>query len=170
MLYSSLSMKRTNSALSALWWTASPLITEICDIYIGDQGYCSYNNMAHVLEKGQFILFRSKDVLSKGIHKNLVLPTSGTFNRSVTVSIRRRQSKKIPIPTGSHPRFTGPDISFDYMQYSSDDTYTMTFRAVRIQLPSGAYECLVTNLPREEFSPERLSTSIFQGGSLRVPT
>lgn len=37
----------------------------------------------------------------------------------------------------------------------------MAFRAVRIQLPSGSYECLVTNLPREEFPPERLSILYF---------
>ena len=138
-----------------------PLLPETSDIYIGDRGYCSYNNMAHVIEKGQYFLFRSKDVLSKGILKNLDLPVDGTFDRTVTVTIMRRQSKKIPIPPESHPRFIGADISFDYARYGSDDTYTMTFRAVRIQLSSGAYECLVTNLPRGEFPPERLSSLYF---------
>lgn len=131
------------------------------DIYIGDRGYCSYNNMAHVIEKGQFFLFRSKDVLSKGILKNLGLPTEGTFDEAVTITITRRQSQKIPIPPGSYPRFVGRDIAFDYVQYGSDDTYTMSFRAVRIQLPSGTYECLVTNLPQQEFPPERLSDLYF---------
>lgn len=138
-----------------------PLIPETRDIYIGDRGYCSYNNMAHVIEKGQHFLFRSKDVLSKGILKNLGLPTEGAFDQTVTITIRRRQSKKIPIPPDSHPRFVGADISFDYVQFGSDDTYTMTFRAVRIQLPSGSYECLVTNLPCGEFPPERLSELYF---------
>lgn len=138
-----------------------PLIPGTRDIYIGDRGYCSYNNMAHVIVKGQFFLFRSKDVLSKGILRNLGLPTEGTFDQTVTVTITRRQSKKIPIPPDSHPRFVGADISFDYVQYGSDDTYTMTFRVVRIQLPSGSYECLVTNLPCEEFPPERLAKLYF---------
>lgn len=138
-----------------------PLIPETKDIYIGDRGYCSYNNMAHVMEKGQYFLFRSKDVLSRGILKNLGLPTEGGFDQTVTITIRRRQSKKIPIPPASHPRFVGADISFDYVQYGSDDTYTMTFRAVRIQLPSGSYECLVTNLPCGKFPPERLAELYF---------
>lgn len=138
-----------------------PLLPDIRDIYMGDRGYCSYNNMAHVIEKGQYFLFRSKDVLSKGILKDLGLPTEGTFDETVTITLTRSQSKKIPIPTGSHPRFVGRDISFDYAQYGSGDTYTMTFRAVRIQLPSGSYECLVTNLPRKEFPPERLSSLYF---------
>ena len=110
-----------------------PLIPETSDIYIADRGYCSYNNMAHAMEKGQHFLFRSKDVLSKGI----------------------------PILPGSHPRFIEADISFDYVQYGSDDTYTMTFRAVRMQLPSGMYECLVTNLSPTQFPPERLAGLYF---------
>lgn len=36
------------------------------DVFIGDRGYCSYNNMAHVLERGQYFLFRTKDIHSKG--------------------------------------------------------------------------------------------------------
>lgn len=139
----------------------TPVPAGLRDIHIGDRGYCSYNNMAHVMEKGQYFLFRSKDVLSKGILKNLGLSTEGTFDETVTISIMRRQSKKISIPPGSHPRFVGRDISFDYVEYGSDDTYTMTFRVVRIQLPSGTYECLVTNLPREEFPPERLADLYF---------
>ena len=30
----------------------------IKNVYIGDRGYCSYNNMAHVVEQGQYFLFR----------------------------------------------------------------------------------------------------------------
>ncbi|MDO4292336.1 MAG: IS4 family transposase [Eubacteriales bacterium] len=138
-----------------------PLLPETKDIYIGDRGYCSYNNMAHVLEKGQYFLFRSKDVLSKGILKNLGLPTEGVFDETVTITVTRRKSKRIQPPPGSHLRFIGQDISFDYVEYGSDDTYTMTFRVVRIPLPSGSYECLVTNLPREEFPPERLAELYF---------
>lgn len=131
------------------------------DIFIGDRGYCSYNNMAHVMQKGQYFLFRSKDVLSKGILKNLGLPTEGTFDRTVSITVIRRHSKKISIPKDSHPRFVGKDISFDYVEYGSDDTYTFEWRAVRVKLPTGAYECLVTNLPQEEFPPQRLTDLYF---------
>lgn len=139
----------------------TPVLAGLRDIYMGDRGYCSYNNIAHVIEKGQYFLLRSKDVLSKGILKNLGLPVDGTFDKTVTITITRRQSKKISIPEGSQPRFVGKDISFDYVEYGSDDTYTMSFRVVRIQLPTGTYECLVTNLPREEFPPERLADLYF---------
>ena len=32
------------------------VIADTKNIYIGDRGYCSYNNMAHVIETGQFFL------------------------------------------------------------------------------------------------------------------
>jgi len=131
------------------------------DIYIGDRGYCSYNNMAHVMEKGQSFLFRSKDVLSKGILKNLGLPKEGTFDETVSITLVRRQSKKILFPEEAQIRFVGKDISFDYVGYGSDDTYILSFRAVRVKLPGGDYECLVTNLPQNEFPPERLSDLYF---------
>lgn len=137
------------------------VLTDLKDIYIGDRGYCSYNNIAHVMEKGQFFLFRSKDVLSKGILQNLGLPTQGTFDRSVTITLCRRNSRKILCPEGSISRFIGKDVSFDYVEYGSDNTYTLSFRCVRVKLSSGSYECLITNLPEDEFPPESLKDLYF---------
>ena len=36
------------------------------------------------------------------------------------------------------------------------DLYPIQFRLVRILLSDGSYECLVTNLPRDEFPPKKL--------------
>ena len=41
-------------------------------VFMGDRGYCSYNNMAHVIEKGQYFLFRTKDINSKGLIGNFL--------------------------------------------------------------------------------------------------
>lgn len=128
------------------------------DIYIGDRGYCSYNNMAHIIENGQFFLFRTKDVLSKGLVGNFNLPKEGAFDKTVTVTLVRSHSRKIQIPDGNYRRFVGQAASFDYLEYGSDGTYTLSFRVVRLQLSDGSFECLVTNLPEEEFPPERLKT------------
>ncbi len=128
------------------------------DIYIGDRGYCSYNNMAHVIENGQLFLFRTKDVLSKGLVGNFNLPKEGAFDKTVTVTLVRSHSRKIQIPDGNYRRFVDQAASFDYLEYGSDGTYTLSFRVVRLQLSDGSFECLVTNLPEEEFPPERLKT------------
>ena len=49
------------------------------DVFIGDRGYCSYNNMAHVVEKGQYFLFRTKVIYSKGLVGNFDFPDSDIF-------------------------------------------------------------------------------------------
>lgn len=135
---------------------ACPPISQVPDIYIGDRGYCSYNNMAHVIEKGQYFLFRTKDVLSKGLIRNFGLPKEGTFDKKVTVTLVRSHSKKIQIPDKSFRRFVDQAASFDYIEYGTDGTYTLSFRIVRLELSDGSFECLLTNLPEDEFPPERL--------------
>ncbi|WP_330681479.1 transposase [Enterocloster clostridioformis] len=83
---------------------ASRVPSGMKDIYIGDRGYCSYSNMAHVIENGQFFLFRTKDVLSKGLVGNFNLPKEGAFDKTVTVTLVRSHSRKIQIPDGNYRR------------------------------------------------------------------
>lgn len=50
------------------------------DAFIGDRGYCSYNNMAHVVEKNQYFLFRTKDIHSKGLVGKFDFPDTESFD------------------------------------------------------------------------------------------
>ena len=50
------------------------------NVYIGDRGYCSYNNMAHVVEQGQYFLFRTKDIHSEDVSANLNLQDREAYN------------------------------------------------------------------------------------------
>lgn len=126
------------------------------NVYIGDRGYCSYNNMAHVIENGQYFLFRTKDIHAKGLVGNFVFPDSGSFDTTVRVTLVRSHSKKIQVEEGCYRRFVDRNASFDFITYGSLDTYTLSFRVVRFPLANGSYECVVTNLPRDEFPPERI--------------
>lgn len=130
------------------------------NVYIGDRGYCSYNNMAHVLEKQQYFLFRTKDIHSKGLVGGFDFPDEETFDIDVDVALVRSHSKKIQTESRCR-RFVDRATSFDFIEYGSKDTYLMTFRIVRFQIPSGGYECIVTNLPRDEFPPERIKKLYF---------
>ena len=67
------------------------------NIYIGDRGYCSYNNMAHVLEQNQFFLFRTKDIHSNGLGRTVQFPKDGTFDIEVRLVILTSQKKKLLI-------------------------------------------------------------------------
>lgn len=105
-----------------------------------DGGYCYYNNMAHVIEKEQYFVFRTKDITSKGLIGNFVFPDSDTFDITVDVTLTRSHRKSIKIKDGFYRRYVDQAASFDYIKYGSEDTY----------------ECLVTNLPEKKFSAEKL--------------
>ena len=120
------------------------------NVYIGDRGYCSYNNMAHVMEKQQYFLFRTKDIHSKGLVSGFDLPEEETFDIPINVTLTRSRSSKIQVGNG-YRRFVDKATSFDLITYGSMDTYGMSFRVVRFPISDETYECIVTNLPKDEF-------------------
>ena len=130
------------------------------NIYIGDRGYCSYNNMAHVVEQGQYFLFRTKDIHSKGLVGNFNFPDAESFDIDVSVILVRSHSKKVlaDIHTEGYIRFVDQAAAFDYIEYGSYDTYELSFRILRFPISTSTYECIVTNLPRDEFPVERIKT------------
>ena len=132
------------------------LLTGTKDVFIGDRGYCSYNNMAHVKEKGQYFLFRTKDIHSKGLVGNFEFPDADSFDIQVNVTLVRSHKKKISIKEGYYKRFVDAAASFDYVAYGSLDTYDLSFRIVRFPISDDSYECIVTNLPSDEFPSEQI--------------
>ena len=131
-------------------------IEDYMDVFIGDRGYCSYNNMAHVVKNGHYFLFRTKDSSGRGILNNFDFSCNDTFNEVVTLSLTRCNRKDVDIRKGTHRRFICKNINFDYLEYGSRDVFELTFRAVRFMLTDGSYECVVTNLPPDEFPPNKL--------------
>ena len=132
-----------------------PVLPGSKNIYIGDRGYCSYNNMAHVIQNGQYFLFRTKDIHQKGLVGRFDYPDDEIFDITVNVSLVRSHSSKIDCGD-TYRRFIDAATSFDYLEYGSNDTYQISFRIVRVKLSDGSFECLVTNLPTDEFPPKRL--------------
>lgn len=132
------------------------LLPDTKDVFIGDRGYCSYNNMAHVMEKKQYFLFRTKDIHSKGLVGNFDFPDTDSFDIRVNVTLVRSHKKTIPIKEGFYKRFVDAAASFDYAAHGSLDTYDLSFRIVRFPISDDSYECIVTNLPPAEFPVERI--------------
>jgi len=126
------------------------------NVYIGDRGYCSYNNMAHVVNQNQFFLFRTKDIHSKGLVGKFNFPDEESFDIDVKVTLTRSHSRKIQADPESYLRFVDQAAAFDYIEYGSLDTYELFFRVVRFPISESTYECIVTNLPRDEFPAERI--------------
>ena len=138
-----------------------PVLPGTKNVYIGDRGYPSYNNMAHVVASGQYFLFRTKDIHSKGLVAKFDYPESDTFDIDVNVTLVRSHSKKIHVDAGHYKRFIDKATTFDYIEYGSDGTYDISFRVVRFPLSEDTYECLVTNLPRKDFDIQKLKLLYF---------
>lgn len=111
-------------------------------------------------KKGRHFLFRTKDIHSKGLIRGFTFPDEECFDITVDVTLVRSHSKKLPEITG-YKRFVDKATSFDFIEYGSLDTYKLSFRIVRFELSDGSYECIVTNLPADEFSPERIKKVYF---------
>lgn len=130
-----------------------------CDlptVYIADRGYESYNNLAHVQEKGQYFLIRIKDVASRGgIAQGLSLPSSKEFDIPFFVNLTRKQTNAAKADT--HLKYLTHGIVFDYLPAKCKKSipvtpYTLAFRIVRCQISEDIFETLITNLPAPIFS------------------
>ena len=127
-------------------------------IYIADRGYESYNNLAHVIEKGQKFLIRVKDHNSNGIVSGLKLPDEEEFDASFSLSLTRKQTKDTK---ANGLKFIPHNVTFDFLPQTSKKAipitpYSLSFRLVRFKLTEDTYELLVTNLSKDEFNVEEL--------------
>jgi hypothetical protein len=122
--------------------------------------------MAHVLEKDQYFLFRTKDIHSKGLVGNFNFPQEESFDIQVNVTLVRSHKKKIEIKEGFYKRYVDVNATFDYITYGSMDTYDLTFRIVRFPIAENSYECIVTNLPEDEFPMEQIKLIYFSRWSI----
>lgn len=134
-------------------------------IVIMDRGYESYNNMAHIQEKGWFYLIRVKDF---GLHKTgilhgLELPVSDEFDEYINLNLTRRQTnktKELFLKKNSFRKISH-NKTFDYLPAKSKKSdemifYHLPFRIVRFPITDDTYEVVVTNLDATEFPPDEL--------------
>lgn len=134
-------------------------------IVIMDRGYESYNNMAHIQEKGWFYLIRVKDFgkHKTGIVDGLDLPATDVFDEYIDLHLTRKQTNEMKkqLQNKNKYRIIGHSKTFDYLPATSrkaDATvlYHLPFRIVRFPISEDSYEVVVTNLDSEEFPPEEL--------------
>ena len=150
-------------------WNEHKALQEMVDrssiskaLVIADRGYESYNNMAHIQEKGWYFLIRIKDGAGS-IKGNLELPNQDTFDININLKITRKQSKEVKelLKLKNEYRFLPTNAHFDYLPSKSDykdpaTFYELRFRIVRFKISEDSYETVLTNLEEESYSPEKL--------------
>ena len=128
-------------------------------IYIADRGYESYNNMAHIIEKGDRFLIRIKDLGGNGIASRLKLNLEGEFDIEVSLNLTRKQNREAKRSLDYLPH----NVNFDYLPKSCKnssgcDVYALNFRLLRFKLSDDSYELLATNLEKSVFEADDLKS------------
>jgi len=126
-------------------------------LLIAGRGYESYNNMAHIQEKGWSFLIRIKDGIG-GIASGLRLPALNEYDMQFHLKLTRKQTKavKLLLKDKNHYKFLSSDIRFDYLPQRSrkhDSTvfYHLHFRIVHFPISDTQCETIITNLDAEAF-------------------
>lgn len=150
-------------------WNEHSALQEMVDrssiptaLVIADRGYESYNNMAHIQEKGWFFLIRIKDGKT-GIKDGLALPNQDEFDVDISLNLTRKQTKEIKelLKDKNHYRFIPCTTPFDYLPKKSRKAdpvqlYELKFRIVRFKITDDTYETVLTNLDSTTYSPQKL--------------
>lgn len=116
-------------------------------ILVADRGYESYNNIAHLEQKGWNYVIRVRD--KRGMISRLRLPETDEFDIPVSFSLTRKQTKQVKLQPERYC-FLPFTTRFDYLD-DDNRLYSIAFRVVRLKIADNCYETLLTNLNPCEF-------------------
>jgi IS4 transposase len=125
-------------------------------IVTADRGYESYNNFAHIEQKGWHYLIRVKDLGSSGIVSGLALPQDGEFDLTIHRILTRKQTNEVKENPDVY-RYLNNKTTFDFLD-AENAFYPIAFRVVRFKIADDSYETVITNLPQSDFPPPELKT------------
>ena len=122
-----------------------------------DRNYESYNNLAHIQEKGWYFLIRIKDYTS-GIVSGLILPDKDEYDVLFHIHLTRKQTNSIKhlLKDKNHYKLIASGHRFDYLPPISrkrDPTlfYDLSFRIVHFPISDTMCETIITNLNAEQY-------------------
>lgn len=124
-------------------------------IFIADRGYEGYNDFEHVVHSGNKYLIRVKDIhTERSMTQSLgPYPDTEEFDIDVVRALTLKQNKMTK--SCSYFRFLPVNVKFDYMD-KDNPFYEFSCRVVRFKIADNTYECIITNLDRDEFSLEEI--------------
>lgn len=125
-------------------------------IFIANRGYESYNGFEHVTHSSNKYLIRVKDTNSgTSITKSLgPYPDEEEFDIDVFRMLTLKQNKMTKTCTQLY-KFCLSNMNFDYMS-KENPFYEFDCRMVRFKISDDSYECIITNLDRDEFPMKQI--------------
>lgn len=118
-------------------------------VFIADRNYENHNIFAHAEKRGMYYLIRVKDIDSTGILGGLKLPKTEPFDKNISLTLTTKQTKEIKADREKY-KFIPSTSTFDCLN-RDNKFYDISFRAVRFPSTEDSYECIITNLPENEF-------------------
>lgn len=118
-------------------------------IFIADRGYESINSFEKIKLSGKKYLVRVKDIHSTGMLRSFGPFQDEEFDVRTKRTLTTKQTNEIK----SHPeiyKIIPQNQRFDYFGHTS--FYNFECRVVRFKITEDTYECIVTNLDKDEFS------------------
>lgn len=131
-------------------------------LIIADRGYESYNNLAHIQEKGWNFLFRVKDGKT-GIKAGITIPKEDIFDEHISLMLTRKQTNEVKKLCGesSQCKYIAHTTPLDYLPSNSKKSdpiifYELKFRIIRFKLSDNTYETILTNLDENKYPIEKI--------------
>ena len=125
-------------------------------IFIADRNYESINGFEHVVHSGNKYLIRVKDIHSKTSVTSSFSPLPDKeFDIDVSRLLTRKQTNYIKSHTEIY-KFMPQNQRFDYFDEDLNIPYEFQTRIVRFKITDDTYECIMTNLSRDEFSIDEI--------------
>lgn len=125
-------------------------------IFIADRGYESFNGVEHVSHSENKYLIRVKDIHSK----TSIMKSFGSLpNNEFDIDVSRLFTRKCTNEIKKHPeiyKYMPRNQRFDYFDENKDIPYEFHTRIVRLKITDDTYECIITNLDRNEFTMEEI--------------
>lgn len=124
-------------------------------IFIADRGYESYNGFEYVSRSNNKYLIRIKDIHSKtSMSKSFGPYESKEFDLDIHRILTLKQTNEIKNKPNIY-KFVPTNMRFDFLT-KEKPFYDFNCRIVRFKLDNGSYECIVTNLSKEEMTVEEI--------------
>ncbi|MEE3473090.1 MAG: IS4 family transposase [Butyrivibrio hungatei] len=142
----------TNNYEQKAMWTMAERFPEKKTIFIADRNYPTWNNMEHIIRSGKYFLIRTKDIHSfNSLLRKFGLPDS-EFDMDIHTTLTTNLTMSLKYPDKF--RFLSTSSTFDFFD-AENPFYDVSYRVVRFKLDgTDDYECIITNLSRNEFSIE----------------
>lgn len=121
-------------------------------LFICDRGFMSFNVLAHIVESGNFFLIRVKDIdQNTSPFKFCDLPSDAEGETACDFVLSRKRSLLAKQSPQRH-KVIPSSRKFDFIPPKDKmSVYSLSFRLVKLALPNGSFEYIVTNLPEHDF-------------------